>query len=117
MFSHKKLSETNTTLKTYSGQTIKPAGIVNVKVTYGGQENHLDLFVVKNDSPALFCRSWLKYIKLDWNSVKLFNTSKSTEEHRQEILQKYNSVFIEGAGKVKSIRATLTLKDNAQPKF
>ena len=79
MFSHKKLSETNTTVKTYSGQTIKPAGIIKVKVTYGGQENNLDLFVVKNDSPALFGRSWLKYIKLDWNSVKLFNTSKSTE--------------------------------------
>ena len=117
MFSHKKLSETNTTLKTYSGQTIKPAGIINVKVTYEGQENNLDLFVVKNDSPALFGRSWLKCIKLDWNSIKFLNTSKSTEENLQKILQKYNSVFTVEAGKVKSMKATLTLKDNAQPKF
>ena len=109
MFSHKKLSETNTTLKTYSGQTIKPAGIISVKVTYEGQEHNLDLFVVKNDSPALFGRSWLKYIKLDWNSIKLLNTSKSTEENLQEILQKYFSVFTEEAGKVKSMEATLTL--------
>ena len=42
MFSHKKLSEINTTLKTYSGQTIKPAGKINVKVTYEGQEHNLD---------------------------------------------------------------------------
>ena len=52
-----------------------------MKVTYEGQENNLDLFVVKNDSPVLFGRSWLKFIKLDWNSIKLLNTSKSTEEH------------------------------------
>ena len=58
-------------------QHSRQAGIINVKVTYESQEQNLDLFVVKNDSPALFGRSWLK---LDWNSVKLLNTCKSTEE-------------------------------------
>ena len=73
--------------------------------------------MVKNDSPAFFGRSWITYIKLDWNSIKLLNTNKSTEENLQEILQKYNSVFTEEAEKVKSMKSTLTLKDNAQPKF
>ena len=59
LFSHKPLSVTNTKLKTYSGQTITPAGIINVHVNYDGQEHNLDLFVVKNDSPSLFGRVWL----------------------------------------------------------
>ena len=63
LFSNKPLSVTNTKLKTYSGQTITPAGIINVHVNCEGQEHNLDLFVVKNDSPSLFRRAWLKYIK------------------------------------------------------
>ena len=108
---------TNTKLKTYSGQTITPAGIINVHVNYEGQEHNLDLFVVKNDSPSLFGRAWLKYIKLDWNSIKFLQTGKSTEENLQDMLKKYNSVFTAESGKVKGMKATLTLKENAQPKF
>ena len=65
LFHHKPLSVTNTILKTYSGQTITAAGIINVSVNYEGQEHNLDLFVVKNDSPTLFGRAWLKYMALD----------------------------------------------------
>ena len=42
LFSNKPLSVTNTKLKTYSGQTITPAGIINVHVNYEGQEHNLD---------------------------------------------------------------------------
>ena len=92
---------TNTKLKTYSGQTITPAGIINVHVNYEGQEHNLDLFVVKNDSPSLFGRAWLKYIKLGWNSIKFLQTGKSTEENLQDMLKKYNSVFTAESGKEK----------------
>ena len=117
LFHHKPLSATNTILKTYSGQTITPAGIINVSVNYEGQEHKLVLFVVKNDSPSLFGRAWLKYIKLDWNSIKFLQTGKTTDENLQDILKKYKSVFTERSGKVKGVQATLTLKKNAQPKF
>ena len=49
--------------------------------------------------PALFSRSWLKYFKVDLNSVLCFLTNKSIQESIQEILQKYNSVFSEVAEK------------------
>ena len=117
LFSHKPLSETKTRLKTYSGETITPAGIINVLVNYEGQEHNLDLFVVKKDSPSLFGRAWLKHIKLDWNSIKFLQTGKSTEDNVQELLQKYNQIFTAESGKVKGMKASLTLKENAQPKF
>ena len=78
---------TNITLKTYSGQTITPAGIINVNVNYEGQEHNLDLFVVKNDSPSLFGRTRLKHIKLDWNTIKFLQMGKTTEVNLQEILK------------------------------
>ena len=117
LFSHRPLSATNTTLRTYSGQIIKPAGIIHVNVKYEDQEHNLDLFVVKNNSPALSGRSWLKYFKLDWTSIKLLQTSISTEDQLRGILTKYKSVFTEDNGKIKGMKATLTLKENAQAKF
>ena len=51
-----------------------------MNVKYEDQEHNLGLFVVKNNSPALFGRSWLKYFKLDWTSIKLLQTSISIED-------------------------------------
>ena len=86
-------------------------------VKYEDQEHNLDLFVVKNNSPALFGRSWLEYFKLDCTLIKLLRASISTEDQLRDILTKYNSVFTEDNGKVKGMKATLTLKENAQAKF
>ena len=61
LFSHRPLSTANTTLRTYSEQIIKPARIIHVNVKYENQEHNLDLFVVKNNSPALFGRSSILY--------------------------------------------------------
>ena len=88
-----------------------------MNVKYEDQEHNLDLFVVKNTSPALFGRSWLKYFKLDWTSIKLLRTSMSTEDQLKDILTKYKSVFTEDNGKIKGMKATLALKENTQAKF
>ena len=47
LFSHKQLSATNTTLRTYTAQIIKSAEIIHVNVIYEDQEHNVDLFVVK----------------------------------------------------------------------
>ena len=89
LISHRPLSATNTTLRTYSGQIIKPAGIIHVNMKYEDQEHNLYLFVVKNNSPAVFGRSWLNYFNLDWTSIKLLQTSISTEDQLRDILTKF----------------------------
>ena len=66
-----------------------PTGIITGMWTMKAK-NNLNLFVVKKDRPSLFGRAsyWLKYIKLDWNSVKFLQTGKSTEDNFRELLQK-----------------------------
>ena len=76
LFHHKPLSVTKTRLKTYSGQTITPAGIINVSVNYEGQEHNLDLFVVKNDSPSLFGRAWLITLNLTGTPLSFCKRAK-----------------------------------------
>lgn len=48
-------------------------------------------------------------------SIKFLQSGQSRKDILGEILQKYNPVFIAETGKVKGIKATLILKENAQP--
>ncbi len=117
IFADKPLIRTATTLKTYSGQVIKPAGTSQVNVKYETQECRLELYVVKTNSPPLFGRSWLKHIKLDWGAIKLLRPETNSPSVLTELLQKYDSVFNTGIGTVKGVKERLILAENANPKF
>ena len=64
-------------MKTYTGETVLPEGVLNVKVKYQEQCHDLKLYIVKGVGPPLFGRQWLHYIKLDWKNII---TQKSTSE-------------------------------------
>ena len=49
-------------LRTYSGEIIKPLGIVDVEVRYQGQRKMLPLVIIPSDGPTLVGRNWLKEI-------------------------------------------------------
>jgi hypothetical protein len=63
---------------------------------------------------------------VDWPSIKSLSAatskvsescSKRTKQKLVEILGKHEQIFKEGMGTVKGIRASLKLKEGAQPKF
>jgi hypothetical protein len=51
-FSERKLEETRIRLKTYTGEVVKPEGVLNVRVEFDGQTEMLPLMVVKGDVPT-----------------------------------------------------------------
>ncbi|XP_054289364.1 uncharacterized protein K02A2.6-like [Macrosteles quadrilineatus] len=101
--------------------------------------------VCRKDQPILLGRNWLAKLKLDWHAVfsRLYDTtgtkSKSTvnvttcelkqsncevvlpngklEAEVEALKKKYNAVFQGGPGEIKGVKAQVTLKDNAVPKF
>ena len=64
------LKDTDTRLKTYSGEQIRPVGKIRVKVDLNGQSENLDLIVVKQKGPTLMGRYWMKFLRLDWKQIK-----------------------------------------------
>ncbi|XP_054259428.1 uncharacterized protein K02A2.6-like [Macrosteles quadrilineatus] len=101
--------------------------------------------VCRKDQPILLGRNWLAKLKLDWHAVfsRSYDTtgtkSKSTvnvttcelkqsncevvlpngklEAEVEALKKKYNAVFQGGPGEIKGVKAQVTLKDNAVPKF
>ena len=112
------LEDTDTRLKTYSGEQIRPVGKIRVKVDLNGQSENLDLLVVKQEGPTLMGRNWMKFLRLDWKqikSIRLSNDKQKTSgiENIRKILEKHRKVFEPGIGKLTNITEKLTLQDSA----
>ena len=113
------LEKTEVTLKTYSGESMTPEGIINVPIQYNHQIKALPLFVVNTAGPALFGRDWLHEFDLDWKVVKSItkNSKKDTQKKLKKLLDEYSEIFQEEIGTFKSTKAKLPLKEGYHPKF
>ena len=60
------LSLTRVKLRTYTGETVKVMGEIQVEVVLNNQREQLSLLVAEGNGPSLLGRDWLKRIRLDW---------------------------------------------------
>ena len=120
-FPDHKLNDTRVRLKTYTGEKIKPMGILPVNVRHNSQQKQLELLVVEDGGAPLFGRDWLKALKLDWRQIFQVSAMSSEVSPPQvkidQILKRYEGVFQSGIGTLKGIKAKLRIDANATPKF
>ena len=88
-----QLEESNTRLKTYSGEHLETLGNMNVSVCYSDQQVTLPLVVIKGKGPSLFGRNWLEKTKLNWPEIH-----KLQEDPVGAILRQHAKVFEESLG-------------------
>ena len=104
-FPRAKVEKSNIRLKTYTGESLPVVGEVVVKVNHNKQVKDLTLTIVGGDGPTLLGRDWLKHLKLNWKGIH------SLQEHSvkslEDLLEKYNELFTEELGTIKSFRAKL----------
>lgn len=112
LFADTPLSETSTTLKTYSGEPLRVVGQREVEVCAEKQTARLPLVVVAGDGPSLFGRDWLKSIRLDWQAIK-----QVRYRGLPDILSAYENVFQPGLGTLEGYEAKIFVDPEAQPHF
>ena len=110
---HMPLKASHHQLRTYTGEVARPIGVAGVKVVYQDQTKTLPLYVLKGKGVNLFGREWLEHISLNWPLLALSSTPMGV----QKVLSQHESVFHEGMGHLKSIKAHIHLEGNAQPRF
>ena len=99
-------------LKTYSRERIKTVRKDKVTVRYNTQSWDADLLVVQEDGPSLLGQDWIQLQHLDLQTVHLVQHDKL-----KTLLSKYSSVFQEGLGLLKGLKAKIYVEQDARPKY
>ena len=105
----------STLLRTYSGEPLSVLGVMNVEVQYKQQRESLKLTIVSGKGPSLLGRDWLQHLKLDWGEIKAL--ASHTEGSLDYLIEKYNTLFTEGLGTIKTFQARLQVDPVGPPKF
>jgi hypothetical protein len=117
-FSDVPLHHSSVKLRMYSGHHIAVTGSITCTAKYGTQEKRLTAYVVETNEPPLLGREWLRHLKLDWRSIKRVQKLSPITEQLSDLLEGYSEgLFKEGIGTIKGVKARITLKDGAQPRF
>ena len=102
-------------LRTYSGEQLKGASVITVKVQYNGQSESLPLIVANGQGTSLLGRNWLTKIRLDWTQLCSNHVCYSLS--LQGILADYSTVFDTELGTLKDFKAIIRVDPAAQPRF
>ncbi|XP_064478224.1 uncharacterized protein K02A2.6-like [Ornithodoros turicata] len=115
LFSSKVLTPTSLVLRTYTGEVVKPCGVIKVSVDHNGCHSQLPLHVLQQTGLPLIGRDWLRNIRLDWQSLN--SVKPDTTRDIQRLLHKYQDVFSESLGQITEEEASLFLKEGTTPRF
>ena len=111
LLSNIHLDKSTTQLTTYSGESIKVQGAVNVDVNCEGQQTTVPLFVVEENGPDLFGHNWLQVFKLNWNKICTIHN-----QALKDTIDSHEKVFEEGLGTLVRFEAIIYVDPQAKPK-
>ena len=112
-----KLNETSRKFKTYTGDIIKPLGIMTVNVKYRGKVNKLELFVFPGESIPIIGRDWLNVFdifKIDGTVNNLRNNQVGSID---KIIENFKEIFSEKLGQFREGKFKLHVKSDCKPVF
>ena len=96
-------------LRTYAGTTIEPLGRAYMNVCHNSQQHRLPAIIVPGSGPNLLGRDWLAVLKVNWATVY--------QVDKEDFLKPYESVFSEGMGTLKGMKAKFYVDDTVKPRF
>ena len=112
---HVELQHTNLKFRTFTGEVVPAAGMVETLIEYGIQSVKLKFYVVDGKRPCLMGRDWLQHLKLDWNSI--FRVEGVDNSIQHQFVSEFPKVFEKSLGTMKDAKAHIHLHPDATPKY
>ena len=114
------LTYTNSKLRTYSWDFIKPEGMTEASLMYKNQCLVVSLIVANTKDPNLLGRDVLRLLQLNWErllNVSYVEKNVRTENYLNKILSEYKKVFKSEMGTLKGFEVELTVDADCKSKF
>ena len=108
-----EIQKSSVRLQSYTWGRIPVLGSVLVPVQHNSQTLTLPLMVTDGSGPSLLRRDWLHTLRLDWQTIFSVEPSLSL----QGVLDKHCSIFKEGLGELKDVKAKIYISEDERPRF
>lgn len=110
-----KIFKTDVSMRTYTGEIIKPIGVAYVTCKYKNQTFKGNLYIINQNVDPIFGRTWIRSIKLDLAEINIIKENKLPQ--LEELLEEFACVFDGTLGCIPDHRGHIALKDDTTPIF
>ncbi|XP_061721065.1 uncharacterized protein K02A2.6-like [Cydia pomonella] len=122
LFSQLILEDSNVRLRYYTGELVKPVGVVKPLVKYKDRQEYLEMYVIENAKSILIGRQWLAELNIPIPTPCRPRSVNSTEVNDNEFnlahfSSRFCDVFADGLGRFTGGRVSIHLREGARPVF
>ncbi|XP_054276477.1 uncharacterized protein K02A2.6-like [Macrosteles quadrilineatus] len=110
----KKLFQTHVQLRTYTGELIKPKGVVYVEFSFKDKAYFGKLYVIGQNVEPIFGREWLREINLKIGDIR---TIQENSCDLSKLLTEFSDVFKKEIGCIPNEKVHLSLQEGCEPIF
>ncbi|XP_063366282.1 uncharacterized protein K02A2.6-like [Cydia amplana] len=117
-----ELNKSNVVLRYYTGELVKPLGVIKPLVKYRDREAYLNLYVIKDGITLLLGRQWiaaLNILNLPVYDESMLGYVDSEDEgfNITEFSSRFSKVFEDGLGRFTGGQVSIHLRPEARPVF
>ncbi|XP_061723525.1 uncharacterized protein K02A2.6-like [Cydia pomonella] len=121
-FADLELNKSNVVLRYYTGELVKPLGVIKQLVNYRDRKSYLNLYVIKDGITLLLGRQWiaaLNILDLPGYDEYMLGYVNSEDEgfNITEFSSRFSKVFEDGLGRFTGGQVSIHLRPEAQPVF
>ncbi|XP_063370633.1 uncharacterized protein K02A2.6-like [Cydia amplana] len=122
LFSQLVLYSSNVRLRYYTGELVKPVGVVKPLVKYKDRQEYLEMYVIENGKSMLIGRQWLAELNMPIPTpCRPCNVNRNEVDGNEFNLTDFSSrfcdVFADGLGRFTGGRVSIHLREGARPVF
>lgn len=106
-------------LRYYTGELVRPVGVIRPLVVYEGLRKYLDLYVVRDAKTSLLGRQWLVELKVQLPrfGYDKVNHLSSESFNFKDFSSRYCEVFADGLGRFTGGKVGIHVRPGARPVF
>ncbi|XP_063534911.1 uncharacterized protein K02A2.6-like [Cydia strobilella] len=122
LFSQLILYSSNVRLRYFTGELVKPVGVVKPLVKYKDKQEYLEMYVIENGKSMLIGRQWLAELNIPIPTpCRPCNVNRTEVDENEFNLADFSSrfcdVFADGLGRFTGGRVSIHLREGARPVF
>ncbi|KAJ0172353.1 hypothetical protein K1T71_012326 [Dendrolimus kikuchii] len=119
LFSEINIQKCNIVLRYYTGESVRPVGVIRPLVKYKNISQHLDLYVIEKGKTVLLGRQWLASLNIDLPDLRIncVNMSSDSKFNVTEFSSRYAEVFADGLGRFTGGKVSISVREGARPVF